>query len=453
MSSSRRRFLRTTAAAAGAFALPQFNIAKAGPSANSKLNLAFIGVGGRGVRNLQGLAAENIVALCDVDDNEAAGGYQKFPGAKRFKDFRVMLDKMGKEIDGVVITTPDHAHFAATMASMELGKHVFCEKPLTHNVWQARMLKRGASHYKVISQMGNQGHATEGIRYIREWYQAGVLGEVKEVLAWLKGPNFDSRYFGKTAVMPPPEEEVPAHLDWELWRGPVAKGIAYNGVYVPKKWRTYYDFGGGILGDWSCHTLDGPFWALDLGMPTRIEAVKREGDGTIACTTASMIRFEFPARGDKPPVTLTWHDGGHRPENRKEWGLKDIGGDGMIMVGDKASLMTGGRPDSPRLIPEEIWRDFRKNVPEKTIPRVKGGHYQEWTSAIKGDGPAPGSSFDYGAELTEMALLGVLAQRFGGVLEYDAKKMKITNRPELNQFLKEPVREGWEYGKGVKLSG
>jgi predicted dehydrogenase len=450
MTSSRRQFLKTTSAAAGTFVLPRFSIAKPGPSANSKLNLAFIGVGGRGGKNLQGLSAENIVALCDVDAVNAAASFKKFAGARRFKDFRVMLDKMGREIDGVVISTPDHSHFAATMASMELAKHVFCEKPLTHNVWQARMLKKGANHYKVISQMGNQGHATEGIRYIREWYEAGVLGEVREVLAWLGGPNFNGNYFEKTAVLPPPAQAVPGTLDWDLWRGPVAKEIAYNKVYVPKKWRTYYDFGGGILADWSCHTLDGPFWALGLGMPTRVEVVERKGSGEVVCTDASIIRFEFPARGDKPPVTLSWHDGGHRPENRKEWGLKDLGSGGMIMVGDKASLMTGGRPDSPRLVPDELWRDFRRNIPEKTIPRIKGGHYQEWASAIKGDGPLPGSSFDYGAALTEMALLGVLAQRFGGRLDYDAANMKITNRPELDVFLQEPVREGWVYGTALQ---
>ena len=186
-------------------------------------------------------------------------------------------------------------------------------------------------------------------------------------------------------------------------------------------------------------------------MPTRIEAVERKGAGGILCTDASLIRFEFPARGNKPPVTLTWHDGGFMPENRKEWGLKELAPSGMIMVGKKASLMTGGRPDSPRLIPDDLWKDFRRNLPDKTIPRDKGGPYKEWTSAIKGDGPMPGSTFDYGAELTEVALLGVHAQRFGGRLDSDAKNMKITNRPELNAFLKEPVRVGWEYGKAIQL--
>ncbi len=450
MSPSRRRFLAsTTAVTAGAFVVPRFSIGKPGPSANSGLYLAFIVVGGRSAVNLQSLSGENVVALCDVDDREAAESFGKFPKARRFRDFREMLDRMGKEIDGVVISTPDHTHYAATMASMELGKHVFCEKPLTHSVWEARMLKQGARHYKVVSQMGNQGHATEGIRYMKEWYEAGALGQVSEVHAWLSGPNFGSRYFAKAESHPPAATPVPDHLDWDLWLGPVARDIPYNPIYVPKRWRGYYDFGGGLLGDWSCHTLDGPFWALELGAPKRVEAVKREGDDSLVCPDSSVIRFDFPARGDKAPVSLTWYDGGNRPENRKEWGLEKLGDEGMIMSGDKASLLSGTRPDSPRLIPAELWNDFRRNLPEKTIPRVKGGHYREWTSAIKGDGPTPGSSFDYAAELTEMVLVGVLAQRFGGVIDYDAANMKITNRPELDIYLKPPVREGWEYGKGI----
>lgn len=450
MNTTRRRFIgSTTALAAGAFVLPRFSIGQSGPSANSRLNRAFIGVGGRGEKNLQGLSQENVVALCDVDDREAAASFAKWPKAKRFKDFREMLDKMGKEIDAVVISTPDHTHFAATMAAMECGKHVFCEKPLTHNVWQARMLKKGAAHYKVVSQMGNQGHATEGIRYMKEWYEAGALGQVGEVHAWLGGPNFGSRYFAKAANHPPAAQPVRDGLDWDLWLGTVAKDIPYNEIYVPKRWRGYYDFGGGLLGDWTCHTLDGPFWALGLGMPTRIEAVKKSGDDSLVCPESSVIRYDFAARGDKAPVSIFWYEGGNRPGIRKEWGLKKLGDDGMIMSGDKASLMSGTRPDSPRLIPGEVWQDFRRNLPEKTIPRVKGGHYREWTDAIKGDGPAPGSGFDYASGLTEMLLLGVLAQRFGGRLDYDAGNMTVTNRPELDAYLKEPVRKGWEFGKAV----
>ena len=428
---------------------PRFAIGQAGASANRKLNLAFIGAGGRGAINLQGLSAENIVALCDVDDLSASASFRAHPNAKHFRDFRQMLDKMGKEIDAVVVSTPDHTHFAATMAAMELGKHVFCEKPLTHTVWEARTMKKAAKHHKIVSQMGNQGHATEGIRYVKEWHDAGILGQVTEVTAWLKGINFSGRFFRKPESFPPPGMPVPESLDWDLWLGPCTEKIAYNPVYHPRSWRGFYGFGSGLLGDWACHTLDAPFWALGLGMPSVIECESSSGGSTGFAPTACAVRFEFPARGDKPPVTLRWHEGQPKPEIHKAWGLETIGEAGMIMSGDKGCLMTGERPDSPRLLPDERWREFRKSVPPKTIPRIKGGHYREWTDAIRGDGPQPGSHFGYAAELTEMVLLGVLAVRFGGRIDYDAARMKITNRPELNAYLRIPAREGWKSGESL----
>ncbi len=448
MMTTRRRFLTsTTALAAGTWIAPRFAIGQSGGSANKKLNLAFIGVGGRGAHNLQGLADENVVALCDVDDNNAADSFKAYSNAKRFRDFRQMFDKMGKEIDAVVVSTPDHTHFAATMAAMELGKHVFCEKPLTHTVWEARTMKKAAQHYKVVSIMGNQGHATEGIRYVKEWYDAGVLGQVTEVAAWLNGINFNGRFFKKPEAFPPSAMPVPDSLDWNLWLGPCTEKISYNPVYNPRSWRGFYNFGSGLLGDWACHTLDAPFWALGLGMPAVIESESSAGVANGFAPTSSTIRFEFPARGDKPPVVLRWHEGNPKPEIREAWGIKEIGASGMIMTGDKACLMTGERPDSPRLIPDEQWLEFRKNLPPKTIPRIKGGHYREWTDAIRGDDPHPGSNFDYAAELTEMVLLGVIAQRFGGRVEYDAAQMKITNRPELNAWLRLSARDGWKYGE------
>lgn len=450
MHHTRRNFLTSAAAlTAGCWLAPRFAIGNPGRSANSRINIACIGVGGRGAINVQSLAGENIVALCDVDDQSAAESFKAHPDAKRFRDFRQMLDKMGKEIDAVVVSTPDHTHFAATMASMELGKHVLCEKPLAHTVWEVRTMKKAARHHKVITQMGNQGHATEGIRYVKEWVDAGVLGHVREVTAWLKGVNFGSRFFRKPDVFPPPAMPVPDHLDWDLWLGPCPKDIAYNPVYHPRCWRGFYGFGGGLVGDWSCHTLDAPFWALGLGMPTVVESEHKSGGSTDMAPEASILRYEFPARGDKPPVVLHWHEGDPKPAIRETWGLKELGEDGMIMTGDKACLMTGGRPDSPRLIPDETWKEFRRNLPPKTIPRIKGGHYGEWTDAIRGDGPQPGSNFDYGADLTEMVLLGVLAQRFGGRIEYDAANMRITNRPELNAYLRLPAREGWRFGESL----
>lgn len=450
MTTTRRRFLTAnTALAAASWIAPRFALGSPGPSASSRINLACIGAGGRGALNIQALANENIVALCDVDDHNAAETFKAHPKAKRFRDFRRMFDSMGKEIDAVVISTPDHTHFAATMAGMELGKHVFCEKPLAHTVWEARTMKKAARHYKVVSQMGNQGHATDGIRNVKEWFDAGVLGQVNEVTAWLGAINFNSRFFRRPDAFPPAAMPVPEHLDWDLWLGPCAREVPYNPVYHPRFWRGFYGFGSGLLGDWSCHTLDAPFWALGLGMPSAVELEQSVGGSSEFVADASTVRYEFPARGDKPPVVLHWHEGAPKPELREAWGLGEIGDSGMIMTGDKASLMTGERPDSPRLIPNEQWLEFRKNPPPKTIPRIKGGHYREWTDAIRGDGPEPGSNFDYGADLTEVALLGVIVQRFGGRIEYDAAAMRITNRPGLNAHFRTEAREGWRFGESL----
>jgi len=451
MLQNRRRFMTSTAAiAAGAWMAPRFSIGRDGAPASSRINLAFIGAGGRGAINLGGFPGENIVALCDVDDHYAAASYEAHPKARRFRDFREMLEKMGGEIDAVVVSTPDHTHFAATMAAMELGKHVFCEKPLTHTVEEARLMKKAARHYQVISQMGNQGHASEGIRYVKEWFEAGVLGKVTGVTAWLGGVNFEGRFFSKPDAFPPPPMPVPDHLDWDLWLGPCAADTPYNPVYHPRTWRGFYAFGSGLLGDWSCHTLDAPFWALGLGAPSVVEREHIKGGSAGFVPDAAVTRFEFPARGDHPPVVMRMHEGPPGPELRKEWKLAKLPADGgMIMTGDKASLMTGGRPDSPRLLPDETWRAFRSNRPEKTIPRIRGGHFREWTDAIRGDGPVPGSNFDYAADLTEMVLLGVLAQRFGGRIKYDAANMRITNRPELDPHLRINARDGWRFGTGL----
>lgn len=445
---SRRNFLRSaTAVTAGAAFIP--NLISCSPS--TKINIAVIGVGGRGKANWSECMEENIVALCDVDDNRANEGFNTFPGARQFKDFRIMFDEMGNEIDAVLISTPDHTHFAATMAAMQLGKHVYVEKPLAHNPWQLRTLKRAAHHYNVITQMGNQGHATDGIRRVKEWVDAGIVGNVTEILAWFNGPDFgEGKYFTKPAQFPPAEESIPVGLDWDLWLGPAAKR-PYNHVYHPKSWRGFYDFGNAELGDWACHTLDAPFWSLNLGMPTATEALSSSGAPEGFLPDQSIIKFEFPARGNKPPVTLKWHEGGLKPKNRPEWGLDELPGSGMIMVGEKQNIITGGRPNNAQLMmPKEEWDNWVANkMPKATIPRIDGGPQKEFLDAIKGDGPMPGSNFDYAAELTEMSLIGVLAQRFNTRIEYDAKNMKVTNHEGMDNYLKEPVREGWAYGEEV----
>jgi hypothetical protein len=384
-----------------------------------------------------------------VDENRAAEGFNTFPNARRFKDFRKMFDEMAGKIDAVLISTPDHTHFAAAMAAMELGKHVYVEKPLAHNVWQLRTLKKAAHHYNAITQMGNQGHTTDGIRRVKEWVDAGVVGDVKEIFAWFNGPEFgENKYFTKPAQFPPPEEPMPNGFDWNLWLGPAAER-PYNHVYHPKSWRGFYDFGNAELGDWACHTLDAPFWSLELGMPVATETLFSSGAPKGFLPNQSIIQFGFPARGNKPPVTLKWYEGGLKPDNREEWNIKELPPSGMIMVGEKQNVITGGRPDNARLImSKEEWDNWVENeMPEATISRIEGGPQQEFLDAVKGNGPLPGSNFDYATGLTEMALIGVLAQRFNTRIEYDAKNMRVTNHDGMERYIKEPARDGWKYGE------
>ncbi|MDC0389086.1 Gfo/Idh/MocA family oxidoreductase [Flavobacteriaceae bacterium] len=445
---SRRSFIKyTSALSSGLLIIPSLY----GYSANNRLNVAVIGVGGRGQANWSRVPQENIVAMCDVDDNRAKDGYKLHPKVRKFKDFRVMFDKMHKEIDAVIISTPDHTHFAATMAAMELGKHVYVEKPLAHNVWELRTLKKAAKYYGIVSQMGNQGHTTNGIRLIKEWYEAGILGQVKEVHAWIGSFNFrPGHYWTRPESFPPPKHPVPDYLDWDLWLGP-AKFRDFNSAYAPKSWRGFYDFGNGQLGDWSCHTLDGPFWSLDLGMPKSINVdVTNPMTKQNFVSEKSIVTYSFEKNKKRPPVTLKWYEGGLKPELYKEMGIdkmKSFDRQGMVMVGDKNSLITGGRPNNPRLVMSDSdWDDFKRNAPEKTIPRIKDETpVEEWVHAIKND-TLPLSNFEYGASLTEMAVLGCLAQRFNANLDYDSKNMKIINRPDVDRFIKPTVRKGWSYG-------
>lgn len=445
---SRRTFLKSaTAATAGVIILPNLFSC----SRSKKLNIALIGAGGRGEDNWEKLMNENIVAIADVDDNRAANAFKTFPKAKRYRDFRKMLDEMHNEIDAVVVSTPDHTHFAAAMAAMQLKKHVYVEKPLAHNVWQLRTLKKAAKHYGIVSQMGNQGHTTNGIRLIKEWYDAGVLGQVKEVHAWFGPFEFKpDGYWTKPESFPPPAHPVPATLDWDVWQGPVAER-PYNPVYVPKSWRGFYDYGNGLLGDWSNHTIDAPFWALELGNPHTVEAtVPNPVPDHSFIPEESVVKFQFNARGDKAAAELYWHEGGSKPEIRPEWGVDKLPDSGMVMIGEKKTLITGGRPNNPRLmVSEEEWKEFLKNAPAQTIPRVgEEMPQQEWVDCIK-NGTLPGSNFDYAASLNEMVMVGVIAQRFATRIEYDGEKMQITNQPELNAYIKEPVREGWSYGEDL----
>ncbi len=454
---NRRNFIsQSVGALAAGVGMPTYAQGTPRKSANSKLNIAFIGSGGWIARQPyeQGCSEENLVAFCDVDQNLCAENMKKWRTSQPFfEDFRRMFDKMHKDIDAVVISTPDHTHFAATMAAMERGIHVYTQKPLTHNIWQARTLVKAREKYKVITQMGNQGHAGDGIRQSVEAYRAGLIGKVQQVYCHNTGPELGGQHFAKPAVMPLPGQPVPAGLNWDLWQGPVAHRD-YNSDYHPSKWRTFYDFGLGMLGDWGCHTLDTPVYALDLDPPTAVECLQRTDslDGVIPA--GSHIRFHFPGNAERGPVTMDWFDG---PQDWSKVGrIEQFGaehaahlGQACWMLGDKGMIGCGTHAGRPTLLPEELGKSWKASPPPVVIPRVAAGPFREWLRAIKGEGPEPGSHFPYGAKLTEIVLLGVLAQRFKGRIEWDAKAGKVTNRPELNAFVKEPVREGWQYGESL----
>ena len=460
---SRRTFIKTSALAAAAFSLPRFSIGQAGGSANGRINVACIGIGNRGFFAVSELMKDprvNLVAFCDVDRILVDDTYKKGAELKKtaglggadlttvplFRDYREMIARLGDKIDAVTVSTPDHHHYPAAMTAIKSGKHVYVEKPLTHSVGEARALRDAAKRKGIVSQMGNQGRATEGIRLIKEWTEAGVLGDVREVHAW--SPEFPERYFTRPASLPLSRETPPATLDWDLWCGP-AEMRPYHPSIAPVKWRGWWNFGNGMLGDWACHTLDAPFWALALGAPGSVEAKVSGVSDEISPATAE-VTYRFPARGNRPPVVLTWFEGaGMKPPTPKRWeddpkkpGLPERG---MFMLGGKNTLFAPiGRPDSPRLLGAAVMEEFKKNRPPATIPRVVGGPMKEWIDAIAKTGPMPGSNFEYSVPLSEMVLLGVVAVRTGKRIEWDAKAGKITNDPSLNKYISVTARDGWK---------
>jgi len=453
----RRAFLAKSAGVVAASTVfPRFSIGKTGKSANSKVNVAFIGSGGWIARQPynQGCKDENLVAFCDVDRNLCAENMKNWRTDQPFfDDYRRMFDKMHKQIDAVVVSTPDHTHFPATIAAMERGIHVYTQKPLAHNIWQVRTLEKARKRYKVMTQMGNQGHAGKGIRKSVEAYRTGVIGDVSEVFAYNGGPDMGSDHFANPSKMPPPVSPVPEGMSWDNWIGP-AKMRPFYKDYTPKKWRSFYDFGLGMLGDWGCHTIDTPVWALDLDVPTAVECVQRDKSLKGVIPASSHVKFEFAAKGKRGPVTLNWFDG------KQDWSkvgrIDKFGADNATyygracwMVGTKGMIGCGTHAHASIVMPKPLQREYKADLPEETIPRVEGGPFREWLRAIKGTGPEPGSNFGYSSKLTEIILLGVLAQRFNTRIEWDAKNMRITNHPELNAFIKEPVRKGWEYGDSL----
>ena len=464
---TRRQFIYYSALVAGGTALTGY--AKPRPrrvSPNEKLNIAGVGAGGKGASDLRCCSGQNIVALCDVNENSAAATRQKFPQARFYKDYRVMLEKE-KSIDAVDIATADHMHAAIAAMAIKMGKHVYCQKPLTHDVYEARMLRDLARKYKVATQMGNQGSASDGLRRAVEVVHAGLIGPVRQAYVWTNRP-----IWRQGMERPAGSDPVPAGVDWDLWLGtaplrpfkdkwPESVVGGRRDVYQPWVWRGWLDFGTGALGDMACHTVNWPFRALKLEYPTEIEA-ECSGLTKEMYPNSSKIRFEFPARGDQPPVTLWWFDGGNKPPNEVTGNvvslLDKISGSGCILVGDKGELFSPDDGDGDfrffaKLKDEkELTRatehEAAKAIPQ-TIPRntFKGGtderQHQEWIAACKGGTPAY-SNFDVAAYLTEIMLLGCVAMRTGKKLEWDGPKMRARNAPEAAQYVRRTYRKGWK---------
>ncbi|GMV95357.1 MAG: dehydrogenase [Candidatus Hydrogenedentota bacterium] len=437
---SRRGFLsRTTIGSAAA--LGAFHIARA-QNANEKLNIAGVGIGGMGGSNLRNLSGENIVALCDVDHDYAAKVFEAFPDAKRYTDYREMLAAQD-DIDAVLIATPDHTHAVIAKACMDAGKHVYCQKPLTHEVYESRVLAQAAQQTGVVTQMGIQGHSGEGIRQVREWIQAGLIGEVREVDAWCSltyYPWGHANWSSPRGTRPEETPPVPETLDWDLWLGP-APERPYHPCYHPRTWRSWWDFGCGMMGDRGAHTFDPIFWALDLGQPTSIDGSctdLNEETHPIAC----LVRYEFPARGVMPPVTLTWYDGLRVPRPRELDDQDELGHPegGALFKGSEGMLTCGVYGENPRLLPASRMKNF--TPPEPSIPRIEGTHEDDWVRAIKSGGKA-GADFAYSGPLTEVCLLGNIAKRFGTKLEWDPDTMEFTNIPDATQYVRRAWREGW----------
>jgi predicted dehydrogenase len=436
---SRRQFM---GAAAALTIVPRYVLG--GPRnipPSEKVNIAGIGVGGRGASVLDGVSSQNIVALCDVDWKHAGGTFNRFPNAKKYRDFRKMLEEEDKNIDAVTVATPDHVHAVATMTAIKMGKHVYCEKPLTHSVYEARRVAEAAREHKVATQMGNQGQASEETRLLCEHIWDGAIGPVREVHVWTDRPSrgLFEVYWPQGVDRPKEEPPAPEHLDWDLWLGP-APYRPYHPCYLPSNWRGWWDFGTGALGDIGCHSLDSVFRALKLGHPVSVEA---------ACTlvnketypVASTVHYQFPARGDMPPVKVTWYDGGLRPPRPDELEEgREMGEGGALFVGDKGKMLRG------RLIPESRQKEYGK--PPNKLARSPG-HFEEWINACKGGAPA-GSNFDHAGLLAEVVLLGNVALRvelreklMRTKLTWDGPNMKITNLSEANQFLQREYRKGW----------
>jgi predicted dehydrogenase len=449
----RRRFLATAAAAAFGFHIVPRSVL-GGPrhiAPSEKLNIAGIGVGGQGAGDLaemsgrmkggkkmaaHDISGENIVALCDVDWKYAAHTFKDYPKAEVFKDYRVMLERR-KDIDAVMIATPDHMHAPITLAALRAGKHVYVEKPMAHTIEEARVMTQVAKETGLVTQMGNNGHGGEGLRLIREWILAGAIGPVREIHVWSDRPG---KWWTQDRDRPTDTPPVPSTLDWDLWLG-AAPGRAYNPLYLPRVWRGWFDFGTGALGDMAIHNMDPAFYALDLDAPVAVSAqtspLKQE-----SYPAWQIITYEFAAKGARPAVKMVWYDGGKMPPRPK--GLekdRQLADNGIYFVGDAGEMVCGGWSGPPRLVPESKMQDFQR--PAKSIPRSIG-HRAEWIEACKQGKPEGAKAgFAYSGPFTESLLVGNLAVRLQKRIEWDSAAMKATNAPEADPLIHAIYRSGF----------
>jgi len=447
---SRRQFLAKAGASTALFYIaPKTLVRGRTISPNDKVNVAGIGVGSRGGADTDEISKEavNIVALCDVDSKYAAKTFETYPNAQKFKDYRVMLDKMGKEIDGVIIGTPDHTHAMIALEAMRRGKHVYCEKPLAHNIHEVQALMAAAHKHRVVTQLGNQGHSSGSIRQLCEWVWAGAIGQVHTVHA---GCDAFKNVYCQIPNLEKAKQhyDVPETLDYDMWVGPVPF-VEYTPLWVPWNWRGWMHFGTGTIGDWFCHVIDPSFWALNLDAPESVRAEVTDYDVAkdgLTYPPGTKITFQFPAREGRGPVTLVWHDGKTTIPRPEAFSKDDkIPGTGAVLFGDKGMIIHGSHgAGGCYLTPETLMDQYSgNNAPPQKLPRIKGHHW-DWVEAIR-TGRQAGSNFDYGGPLTQAALIGAIAIRFPSqTLNWDNKKKRFTNNKEANAYVSPPYRKGWK---------
>ena len=443
---SRRAFLAatTTSAVLAGCATPRVNTARVVPgrvSPNNKINVASIGVGGMGFNDVMDCRFENVVAVCDVDWKRCEEAFYKLPDAKRFKDYRVMLDKMANEIDAVTVSTPDHTHAPAAYTSMMLGKHTRVQKPMAHTIAEVRLLTETAKANGLTTQMGNQGNSNNGVRELIEMLWSGVIGDILEAHVWTNRPSWPQ---GMAA--PLPKQPVPETMDWDLWIG-TAAFRDYNAEYAPFNWRGWWDFGCGAIGDMACHNMNAAYRALRLGDAPNytIEAIKQEGMTDQSPPLKSIIKYEFPARHGMPAVNMFWYDGGLTPEPPEGIAPDKIGrdGQGTVFVGTKGAITCAGDGTDGRLLPAELMNDYKR--PDPSIARIPGEkHTGDWLSAIRDGRIEASSHFAYSGPLTEIANFGNVALLAQEKLEYDVASRTITNSKAANALLTKPYRKGWD---------